>query len=285
LKNKTDNKAIVEKTIAELTEYSKKQGFPTTRGWTQYAKMNGLLTAYQLIHYTKKSWYDIRDELGFKYDLQARQQQKLEQERQVAIQQLRETAKVLGENFTKRQYADFAKVKGYFSIGQLTRLFQGKFNNAKLAAGLPVFLADDKFTDSEIVQAIKACSDYYKNRRFSETEYEAWRLQDAKNRPQIETVRRRLGSLPKLKTMLDMDTYEIHAADDPNLTKEYCISVVKKFINEMLSNENYTEWAKKNNMPAYTTVLSKTNMTWLEIKYFVLCRQLKRAEGRKGERK
>lgn len=281
MKNKTDNKAIVEKTIAELIKYSKRRGFPTTRGWTQYAKKNGLLTAYQLIHYTKKSWYDIRDELGFKYDLQARQKQKLEQERQVAIQQLKETAKVLGENFTKRQYADFAKVKGYFSIGQLTRLFQGKFNNAKLAAGLPVFLADDKFTDNEIVQAIKACSDYYKNRRFSEAEYEFWRKQEVQLRPQIETIRRRIGSLPELKTMLDMDTYEIHVKDNPDLTKEYCLSAVKKFVNEMLSNENYAEWAKRNNMPAYTTVLSKTGMTWLEIKYFVLCRQLKKERAGK----
>lgn len=269
MKNKTGNKAV-EKTIAELTEYSKKQGFPTTRGWTQYAKENGLLTAYQLIHYTKKSWYDIRDELGFKYDLQARQKQKLEQERQVAIQQLKETAKVLGENFTKRQYADFAKGKGYFSLGQLARLFQGKFNNAKLAAGLPVFLADDRFSDEDIIQAVRDCSNYYENRRFSEAEYEAWRLQDAKNRPQIETVRRRLGSLPELKTMLDMDTYEIHVKDNPDLTKEYCLSVIKRFIAEMLSPDNYKEWAKKNNMPAYTTVLSKTDMTWGELKQFAI---------------
>lgn len=270
MKNKTGNKAIVEKTIAELTEYSKKQGFPTTRGWTQYAKENGLLTAYQLIHYTKKSWYDIRDELGFKYDLQARQKQKLEQERQVAIQQLKETAKALGENFTKRQYADFAKGKGYFSLGQLVRLFQGKFNNAKLAAGLPIFIAEDKFSDDDIVKAIKACSVFYNHRKFSESEYMEWREQEKINRPHIETIRKRLGFLPEVKTMLNMETYEIHAATNPDLTKEYCLSAVKKFVNEMLSNENYAEWAKRNNMPAYTTVLSKTGMTWGELKQFAI---------------
>lgn len=268
MKNKTGNKAIVEKTIAELTEYSKKQGFPTTRGWTQYAKENGLLTAYQLIHYTKKSWYDIRDELGFKYDLQSRQKQKLEQERQVAIQQLKETAKALGENFTKRQYADFAKVNGYYSIGQLVRLFQGKFNNAKLAANLPIFIAEDKFSDEDICLAVKECSAYY-GRRFSEAEYEEWRKQD-KKRPQIETVRKRLGSIPKLKNTLGMDSYEIHAAVNIDLTKEYCLSAVKKFVSEMLSNENYQRWAKKNNMPTYTTILSKTKMSWDELKQFAI---------------
>jgi hypothetical protein len=268
LKNKTGNKAIVEKTIAELIKYSKRRGFPTTRGWTQYAKENGLLTAYQLIHYTKKFWYDIRDELGFKYDLQARQKQKLEQERQVAIQQLQEAAKELGENFTKRQYADFAKVNGCYSIMQLARLFQGKFNNAKLAANLPIFIAEDKFSDEDICLAVKECSAYY-GRRFSEAEYEEWRKQD-KKRPQIGTVRMRLGSIPKLKNTLGMDSYEIHAAENIDITKEYCLSAVKKFVSEMLSNENYQRWAKKNNMPAYTTVLYTTNMTWGELKQFAI---------------
>ncbi len=272
MKNKTGNKAIVEKTIAELTEYSKKQGFPTIRGWTQYAKENGLLTAYQLIHYTKKFWYDIRDDIDNTYrikeDAEKKQQQKLEQERQVAIQQLQEAAKELGENFTKRQYADFAKVNGCYSIMQLARLFQGKFNNAKLAASLPINIAEDKFSDEDICLAVKECSAYY-GRRFSEAEYEEWRKQD-KKRPQIGTVRMRLGSIPKLKNTLGMDSYEIHAAENIDITKEYCLSAVKKFVNEMLSNENYAEWAKRNNMPAYTTVLSKTDMTWGELKQFAI---------------
>lgn len=285
MKTKTGNKAV-EKTIAELIKYSKRRGFPTTRGWTQYAKENGLLTAYQLIHYTKKFWYDIRDDIDNTYhikeDAEKKQQQKLEQERQVAIQQLQEAAKELGENFTKRQYADFAKVNGCYSVGQLTRLFQGKFNNAKLAANLPVYIAEDKFSDEDICLAVKECNEHY-GRRFSEAEYEEWRKQDKNNRPQIETVRMRLGSMPKLKNTLGIDTYERHAAENIDITKEYCLSAVEKFVNEMLSNENYAEWAKRNNMPAYTTVLYTTNMTWLEIKYFVLCRQLKKERAGEGK--
>jgi len=167
---------------------------------------------------------------------------------------------------TVREWEKYAKEKGYFSIGQLIRLFQGKFNNAKLAAGLPVFISEDKFSNDDIVKAIKACSVYYNHRKFSEAEYMEWREQEKVNRPHIETIRKRLGFLPEVKTMLNMDTYEIHAVTNPELTKEYCLSVVRKFISEMLSNENYVKWAKENNMPAYSTILSKTKMTWEELK-------------------
>jgi len=97
-----------------------------------------------------------------------------------------------------------------------------------------------------------------------------WREQEKINRPHIETIRKRLGFLPEVKTMLNMETYEIHAVTNSELTKEYCLSAVKKFVSEMLSNENYQRWAKKNNMPAYTTVLSKTGMTWDELKQFAI---------------
>jgi len=134
---------------------------------------------------------------------------------------------------------------------------------------LPVNIAEDKFSDEDICLAVKECNEHY-GRRFSEAEYEEWRKQDKNNRPQIETVRMRLGSMPKLKNTLGIDTYERHAAENIDITKEYCLSAVKKFVSEMLSNENYQRWAKKNNMPAYTTVLSKTGMTWGELKQFAI---------------
>ena len=260
------NNEMIDKSIKALTEYSKQHGFPTVREWEKFAKEKGYLTSYQLIHRTKKFWYEIRDELGFKEDQAIRRKQKLKKEQQLAICHLQEAAKALGENFTKRQYADFAKVNGYYSIGQLVRLFQGKFNNAKLAAGLPIFIAEDKFSDDDIVKAIKACSVFYNHRKFSESEYMEWREQEKVNRPHTETIRKRLGFLPEVKTMLNMETYEIHAVTNSELTKEYCLSVVRKFISEMLSNENYIKWAKKNNMPAYSTILSKTKMTWEDLK-------------------
>jgi hypothetical protein len=252
--------------IQALIEYSEKHGFPTAREWAKYAKENNFLDVNQLLYYTKKRWSEIRKELGFEKELKIKRQQKFEHERQLAIQQLQDAAKTLGKDFTRREYIAFAKEKGYFTVGQLARLFNGKFNNAKLATNLPVHIADDKFSNADITAAIKDCSKFYNDRKFSEYEYEEWRKQEKIKRPHIETIRKRLGSLPELKMMLSMDTYEEHEAYDIHITEEYCFSVVKKFITEMLSIENYEKWAKSNNMPTLRTIEVKTKKSWEELK-------------------
>lgn len=261
-----NKKECLEKSINALAEYSKKHGYPTAREWTQYANENGLLSSYQLSHRTKMRWLELQKELGTERELIIRRQLNFQQERQLAIKQLQEAANALGENFTKRQYMAYAKENGYFSVMQLTRLFNGKFNNAKLAANLPVFIADDKFSDNEIISAIKECSKFYNDRKFSELEYEEWRKQETVKIPNIETVRQRLGSLPEIKMTLNMKAYEENEASNPELSEEYCISVVKKFISEMLSVESYARWAKENSMPTASTLLSKTKTTWEELK-------------------
>lgn len=247
-----------------ITYCSEKGEFPTTREWNEYAQKNNSLSAYALTYRLKKGWYEIRRDLGFESKTKQSFVTKKEQDKILAITHLKLAAEHFGGFLSKDDYSEFAKNNGYISIGRISSIF-GKFNNAKIAAGLPVILGKDKYTDKDIVNALKECSEFYNHKVYSEHEYETWRKAQKTDIPHIETIRHRAGFIPEVKSNLAMKFHEF-AVCDKDITGEECISIVIKFIDESTSSQMYKEWSKKNNMPDVSTLIDKTQLSWDGIK-------------------
>jgi hypothetical protein len=237
-------KLKLKHTLDALGQYAKSLGYwPSGSQWDVYAKQHGYFVTITTCQYTGKSWNELRDDFGFP----PREKVYSKEE---CIAAMQKAAIHLGEFFTKREYEKW-HTEDLPSVSQIRRHFQGKFNNAKLAAGLlPNKSWGKEYTDEEIAQALRDCSRDIGKDLFSDDDYLAW-ADDT--RPHIETIRARFGGIANAKKLLGLESFS--AGPQYKYTEGRWEIPFMEFLAFALNHDQYEKWAKENNGPSKTAII------------------------------
>jgi len=229
----------VASTEQAMLNYAKELGYwPSRSQWDKYARENGHMSFVGVYYHTRKGWEAYREQFGFP----PREKVFTKDD---CISALHQAAQELGQFFTRREYDEWQKKRPDLpSIGQFAGRC-GTWNKAKEEAELFTNAAWGKeFDDNEIIQALKDCSAAL-GPLFSEAEYMAW---NDGTRPHIETIRKRMGSLPEAKKAMELETY--HQGKQTKYTDGRWQEPFLHFISDSLKSDRYFEWAKENGGPS-----------------------------------
>jgi Homing endonuclease associated repeat len=241
-------KRKLERSIEELKRLSEEQGFPTIIEWARYAREHGLFSYIKLQQHYKMTWNEIRKHLGYPRG---------EYTKEVCAEAMRMASEELGIAFSKKQYEQWRKKKGYPSMNVICKRFNKSFNGVKEELGL---IINEKpahaleYTEEDMKKAILDCHQFY-GRKFTEMEYQAWRRQEKVPRPNIETIRIYFGSIPELKEGMDIETYY---PSNPYGKDDYRQHVYN-FIRSQLSLKEYERWAEENKAMSIIPVLRRAD--------------------------
>ena len=128
----------------------------------------------------------------------------------------------------------------------VTRKFGGSWNAVKQAAGLPInpAMAGQTWTEGDMLQALRVAAAVLGD-QFGEAAYEAWR---DRNRPSIETIRMRFGSLRTAKAKLNLPAYD--PGPPPGYTDADWRQAVLDFVREQCTAAAYSAWARTHGAPS-----------------------------------
>ncbi|MCB5235526.1 hypothetical protein [Niallia circulans] len=242
---KQNKEEKLEKALKELVKYAENKGlWPSVREWDKYAEENDLFKMATITLYTKKKSSELMKHYGFRNDPYTKED---------CIESLKKCAETLGSSFSRYEYNKWAEQReGSLPTAAQISTRCASFNLAKIEAGLiPNHQGGFSFSDKELVSWVKKCYEDL-GQKFSEDEYRNWsKKQDGA--PNVETIRKRLGSLVKLKKSLQIDTFE--SGGEKIYTEDNIKPEFYRFLKEQLHINNYEKWAKENNAPALKTVI------------------------------
>lgn len=210
--------------------------FPTIREYQVWAKENGKIGYDTVVKLTNKKWRELKEELAAHTDKRLKED--------VIIFHLKEAAKIYGDNFSKRNYMEYAKeIKNAPTINHVTTIFS-TFNRAKIVAGLTPnkFYTDNRVNKHTCLNALKMCAKELEKDAFIEDEYEEWMAHKKKegiNYPSAVTIRNRFGLFSSALKKASLKT--VH-----EITEEDVYESALEFLLDAVTKEKYNEWAKKN---------------------------------------
>ena len=232
---------LFKSTEKAILNYANKLGYwPSTSQWDKYAKENNHMTFVGIYYHTRKSWETYRVEFGFPV------RDKI-YTREECVQAICQAAESLGQFFTRREYEEWQKDNlDLPTAAQISRRCNG-WNNAKKEADLlPNAVMGKQFDNETIFNALRECAKVYGD-LYSEEQYMNWRDGNLEI-PHIETIRKRLDSLPEAKRKMNLQSYDEGA--QYKYTEGRWKEPFLDFLTHALNNERYQKWAKENNAPS-----------------------------------
>lgn len=208
---------------------------PSVPDYDKWARNNKKLSYHLIRKYTGKTWAELSRKLDVGTSIQ--------RQREFIIFHLKEAANIFGENFTKRQYAEYAKDgEEKPKLHDIINTFS-TFNKAKLAAGfipnqgVPV----SEISDETCLSALSDCAKVYGN-NFTEDDYRSFvkeQRDQGKGYPSSRTIRARFGSFSNGLKKADL---KMHA----ELTEADVLQSAVNFLSDTVTARKYDEWAKEN---------------------------------------
>ncbi|MNW32211.1 hypothetical protein D3C74_91500 [compost metagenome] len=223
----------LSESIQEMKRYAESIGYwPAKTDYNYHAKQNGFYTFQAIEYHTKRNWESYRLEFGIP-------KKRGNFTKDNAIEAMKLAAKEFGEGFNRKEYTEFSKDKNIPSSGQIRVMFGG-WNDAREAAGFHDNITwGNRFTDEELLEAARQCNTVFPN--FTDEEYREW--QNKEIHPNIETIRRRFGSINVVKKKIGATERE--AKSPPKFANGEWMAYLLSFISDQLAYSKYLAWSEK----------------------------------------